>query len=147
MTAKNKKPWQETRPHPAFSTHPATSSFKLWRTEPRHLAQVVGHEGFTNPVCDSMPARRRESGSTCRARCTVYLMGRRNPGNRSRRPPRLHHHGHAGRDGEPFLVNLNTDTFDDLDGRPKLTCRPRRQAEQTVGRRCDGRMDQGWSET
>ena len=122
--------------------------FKLW-TEPHHLAQWWGPRGFTNPVCE-LDAR---AGGGIRVDMrapegTVYPMG---GAIQEIVPPQrlvFTTTAHAGSDGEPFLVNLNTVTFDDLDGKTKLTLYVRVvKAEQPGAEGALAGMDQGWSES
>jgi uncharacterized protein YndB with AHSA1/START domain len=121
--------------------------FKLW-TEPAHLAQWWGPKGFTNPVCE-IEAR---AGAAIRVHMrapdgTVYPMG---GAIEEIVPPRrlvFTTSAHAGGESGPFFVNRNTVTFDDLDGRTKLTLHVRVVEAAPGSEDALAGMDQGWSES
>lgn len=121
--------------------------FKMW-TEPRHFAQWWGPSQFTNPVCD-LDVR---PGGVIRVDMrapdgTVYPMG----GSflKITPPERLVFTTTAlmKRGDEPFLENLNTVTFADLNGKTKLTLHVRvLMATPEATGPLEG-MEQGWSES
>ncbi len=121
--------------------------FKLW-TEPEHLAHWWGPKGFTNPVCEF----KARVGGAIRVHMrapdgTVHPMG--GAIEEIVVPSRLVFTATAlaGSDGEPGLVNLNTITFDDLDGQTKLTLHVRVVKATPEAERALGGMDQAWSES
>jgi uncharacterized protein YndB with AHSA1/START domain len=147
MTEKNK----ETVPRELTLTRildaPRELVFKLW-TEPHHLAQWWGPHGFTNPVCE-LDAR---TGGAIRVHMrapdgTTFPMG--GAFEEIVPPQRLVFttSAHAGGEAGAFFVNRNTVTFDDLDGRTKLTLHVRVVEAAPGAERALSGMDQGWSES
>jgi uncharacterized protein YndB with AHSA1/START domain len=121
--------------------------FKLW-TDPGHLVTWWGPKDFTNPVCE-FDAR---VGGTIRIHMrgpdgTVYPMG--GTVEEVVEPKRLVFTSTAfeGKDGQPLLINRNTVTFDDLDGKTKLTLHVCVVKAGPGTEEVLGGMDQGWSES
>ncbi|MBV9865288.1 MAG: SRPBCC domain-containing protein [Abitibacteriaceae bacterium] len=95
--------------------------FRLW-TEPEHVAQWWGPKGFTNPVCE-LDVR---SGGAIRIHMqgpdgTIYPMG--GVFHEIDEPERIVFTSTAFEDeaGIPGLEISNTVTFDELDGKTKVT--------------------------
>jgi uncharacterized protein YndB with AHSA1/START domain len=121
--------------------------FKLW-TEPKHLAQWWGPKGFTNPVCE-LEAR---AGSAIRVHMRgpdgmVYPMG--GEIREIVAPERLVFTTTAFEESgkEPNLINLNTVTFEESNGKTKLTLYVRVIKAGPGMEHALGGMDQGWSES
>jgi uncharacterized protein YndB with AHSA1/START domain len=147
MTAKNKEAVPRELTLTRILDAPRELVFKLW-TEPHHLAQWWGPHGFTNPVCE-LDAR---AGGAIRVHMrapdgTAYPMG--GAFEEIVPPQRLVFttSAHAGGETGAFFVNRNTVTFDDLDGRTKLTLHVRVVEAAPGAERALGGMDQGWSES
>ena len=147
MTAKNKSLPPRELTLVRILDAPRELVFKLW-TEPHRLAQWWGPKGFTNPVCEldahmGGPIRvhmRAPDG-------TVYPMG---GAIQEIVPPHrlvFTTTAYADSDGDPFLVNLNTVTFDDLAGKTKLTLHVRVIRAEADAEDALAGMDQGWSES
>jgi uncharacterized protein YndB with AHSA1/START domain len=121
--------------------------FKTW-TDPKHLAQWWGPHYFTNPVCE---LDLRPGGA--------ILIHMQDPDGVAYpmkgvfheivEPERLVFTSSAfeGEDGQPLLESLNTITFEDLDGKTKLTVQSvvTRAEPGTEGALAG--MEQGWTES
>jgi uncharacterized protein YndB with AHSA1/START domain len=147
MTAKNKDSLLRELVLVRILDAPRELVFKLW-TDPHHLAQWWGPKGFTNPVCE-LDAR---VGGAIRVHMrasdgTVFPMG--GAVEEIVPPDRFvfTSTAHAADDGEPYLVNRNTVTFEDLDGKTKLTLHVRVVKAAPEAEDALGGMDQGWSES
>ena len=121
--------------------------FRAW-TDVEQLAKWWGPKGFTNPVCK---ADVRPEGAIYIEMCapygTSYPMG--GTFHEVVAPERLVFTSTAVVDesGNPQLVNLNTVTFEDYNGKTKLTLRVQvKKATPLVAQAVEG-MEQGWSES
>jgi uncharacterized protein YndB with AHSA1/START domain len=126
---------------------PRTLVFKVW-TDPKHIAQWWGPHAYTNPVCELDP---RPGGAIL-----IHMQGPGQPPNpmtgtfrEIREPELLVFISEALPDasGEPQLQVLNTVTFEDLNGKTKLTLRVKvLKANAAMAGPLQG-MEQGWAET
>jgi uncharacterized protein YndB with AHSA1/START domain len=120
--------------------------FTLW-TEPQHLSKWWGPKGFTNPVCE---VDARPGGA-------LYIVmrapnGAEHPMKAIYRevvaPERLVFTSVAvGAADEPLLDALTTVTFEDADGRTRLTLHTRATALVTLANRMLEGMDMGWTQS
>jgi len=126
---------------------PRALVFRAW-TEPRHLARWWSPKGFTNPVCelDLRPGGRIRIDMRA-PDGVVYAMG--GAFEEIVEPERLVFTSTAGADsdGKPMLENRNTVTFEDDDGKTKMTVHVLvlRAAPEMAGALAG--MEQGWTES
>jgi uncharacterized protein YndB with AHSA1/START domain len=120
--------------------------FKAW-TDPVHVARWWGPKGFTNPVCE-MDVR---PGGALR----IVMQGpdgSRYPMiGRFREivaPERLVFTNIAvGQAGEPLIDGLTTVTFEDQDGKTKLTLTTRAIAKLPLANKMIDGMEAGWTQS
>ena len=147
MTAKNNTTTPRELTLVRILDAPRELVFKLW-ADPHHLAQWWGPKDFTNPVCefDARP------GGAIRVHMrapdgTVYPMGGE---VKEVDPPHrivFTATAHADENGEPFITNLNTVTFEEMDGKTKMTLHVSvLQTGPGSEEPLEG-MEQGWSES
>jgi uncharacterized protein YndB with AHSA1/START domain len=126
---------------------PRSLVFKMW-TDPKHLAQWWGPHGYTNPVCE---VDLRPGG-----KLLIHMQDPVLPVNPMTGvfheildPERLVFTGFALPDkhGVPQLEVLTTVTFEDVNGKTKLTMRAQvLKAAPEMGPALEG-MEQGWTES
>ena len=125
---------------------PRSLVFKMW-TDPKYLAEWWGPGVFTNPVCE---VDARVGGKW---RIVMRAQdGTEYPGGGVYRevvpPERLVFTNIAtDREGHPVLDGLTTVTFDDYQGRTKLTLHTRAVALVDYAAAYLGGMQEGWSQS
>jgi uncharacterized protein YndB with AHSA1/START domain len=140
---------------------PRALVFKAW-TDPKHMAQWWGPDGFTNPVCelDVRPGgawrivMRAPNGEEHPAKGVyreivpperlVFTI------DHSELSDQWHDHVNPGRDkskGKPALEGISTVTFDEQNGKTILTIRTRFESVQILEAFAKMGMAQGWSQS
>jgi uncharacterized protein YndB with AHSA1/START domain len=126
---------------------PRTVVFRMW-TDPTHLARWWGPHGFTNPLCE-LDAR---PGGAIRIDMTgpdgtVYPMG--GVVREITPPARFVFTSTAILDaaGNPQLENLNTVTFEDENGKTKLTLTVKVLKATPAATYALAGMEMGWSQS
>jgi uncharacterized protein YndB with AHSA1/START domain len=125
---------------------PRELAFKVW-TDPKHLAQWWGPNGFTNPVCE-VDARR---GGAIRIHMrgpdgTVYPMT--GVYREVVEPERLVFASSAlDTEGKPLFEVLNTVTFAEKDGKTALTVHSRVVTSTAEAAPYLKGMEEGWTQS
>jgi len=118
--------------------------FKAW-TDPKHMAQWWGPRGFTNPVCE---IDARPGG-------TIYIVMRgfdmehpmRGTFREVVKPERLSYTWTAEDHGQPVLEGVTTVTFEDDDGKTRLTLETKATGLAPIAEQMLGGMQEGWSQS
>ena len=125
---------------------PRSKVFKAW-TDPKHLAQWWGPEGFTNPVCD-FEARR---GGSIRIDMrgpdgVVYPMT--GTVQEIAEPERIVFTAAAlGKNGEPLLEDITTVTLEEQGGKTSQTVQARVLRVEGDGAKYVEGMEEGWKQS
>jgi uncharacterized protein YndB with AHSA1/START domain len=120
--------------------------FRMW-TEPKHMAQWWGPKGFSNPVCeiDARPGGRILIHMTG-PDGTVYPMS--GIFHEVVPPQRLVFVAvPEDRDGKPLLESVTTVSFEDQDGKTKLTVEAKAVGLAPIAPQMLAGMQAGWTQS
>jgi uncharacterized protein YndB with AHSA1/START domain len=126
--------------------------FEAW-TDPKHLAAWFGPSAFTNPVCEADARPGGKFRIVMRANDDVAAMiGRDHPCGGEYieviKPSRLVFTNNAlDADGNIILEGFTTVTFEDIDGKTRMTLQTRAFGQGEHVPAMLGGMHQGWSES